>query len=72
MMGQRVARVDATLGQHERRLQRFSLAVGAADNAGAYDREAILREVREDVLIVEGPQDAARAIGQDVVDKLFE
>ncbi len=70
--GQRVARVDELVGQMERRLQRFALAVNAADSCGVYDREAIMRDARRDILIVEGPQDAAEAVDQNAIDKLFD
>jgi chemotaxis protein CheZ len=70
--GQRVARVNQTLGQIEKRLQRFSLAVKASDARGGYDRESIMREARREVLIVEGPQNAAVGVDQHAIDKLFD
>jgi chemotaxis protein CheZ len=69
--GQRVARVDEMIGQIERRLQRFALAVKASDGSGGYDREAILREARREVLIVEGPQNTD-GCDQTDIDKLFD
>jgi chemotaxis protein CheZ len=70
--GQRVARVDEMLGQIEKRLQRFALAVKASDANGGFDREAIMREARREVLIVEGPQNAgAAAVDQGAIDSLF-
>jgi chemotaxis protein CheZ len=69
LTGQRVARVDELIAQLERRLQRFALAVNAADGSG-YDREAVLREARREALIVEGPQNAD-GCDQSEVDKLF-
>jgi chemotaxis protein CheZ len=68
--GQRVVRVNDTLGQVEKRLQRFSLAVKASDANGGYDRDSIMREARREVLIVEGPQNAA-GINQQTIDELF-
>ena len=70
LAGQRVARVDEVISQLERRLQRFALAVNAADGAG-YDQEAIMREARREVLIVEGPQDGKAGCDQSAVDDLF-
>ena len=70
--GQRVARVNEMLGQIEKRLQRFALAVKASDARGGYDREAIMREARREVLIVEGPQNAMAGIDQGAIDKLFD
>ena len=70
--GQRVARVNEMLGQIEKRLQRFALAVKASDARGGYDREAIMREARREVLIVEGPQNATAGIDQGAIDKLFD
>jgi chemotaxis protein CheZ len=71
--GQRVARVNDMLGQIEKRLQRFALAVKASDARGGYDREAIMREARREVLIVEGPQNhAAAGVDQNAIDKLFD
>jgi chemotaxis protein CheZ len=71
LTGQRVERIDELVGQMERRLQRFALAVNAADSAVGYDRETITREARREVLIVEGPQNDA-ATDQGAIDKLFD
>jgi chemotaxis protein CheZ len=71
LTGQRVARVDELVGQMERRLQRFALAVNASDSNIVFDREAITREARREVLIVEGPQNEA-ATDQSAIDKLFD
>jgi chemotaxis protein CheZ len=70
--GQRVARIAEMLSQVEKRLQRFALAVKASDASGGYDREAIMREARREVLIVEGPQNAALGVDQNAIDKLFD
>lgn len=70
--GQRVARVDEMLRHIEKRLQRFALAVKASDGRSGYDRESIMREARREVLIVEGPQNAAAGIDQSAIDKLFD
>jgi hypothetical protein len=44
--------------------------VKASDANGGYDRESIMREARREVLIVEGPQNAA-GINQQTIDELF-
>jgi chemotaxis protein CheZ len=72
LTGQRVARVDDLVGQMEKRLQRFALAVKAADSTVLYDREAIMQEARRELLIVQGPQNATVAVTQSAVDKLFD
>lgn len=69
LTGQRVARLDEMIGELERRLQRFALAVNAADTSG-YDRDAILAEARREALIVEGPQNG-NGCDQSAVDALF-
>jgi chemotaxis protein CheZ len=71
LTGQRVSRVDELVGQMERRLQRFALAVKASDSAGVFDRDAINREARREILIVEGPQNEA-ATDQSAIDKMFD
>lgn len=71
LTGQRVSRVDELVGQMERRLQRFALAVKASDSASVFDRDAINREARREVLIVEGPQNEA-ATDQSAIDKMFD
>lgn len=72
LTGQRVSRVDELICQIEKRLQRFALAVKAADSSTGFDRDAILREARKEVLIVEGPQNANAGVDQDAIDKLFD
>jgi chemotaxis protein CheZ len=69
--GQRLGRVATTLNQMEKRLSRFASSVRIADAADVFDREAIVREARREVLLVEGPQDEGQAIEQDAIDKLF-
>lgn len=69
--GQRLVRAASRLSAAERRLERFAKAVRIADRAEKSDRDAILREARREVLLVEGPQDPASAIAQDDVDRLF-
>jgi chemotaxis protein CheZ len=71
LTGQRVQRIDELVGQMERRLQRFALAVNAADSTAGYDRETITREARREVLIVEGPQNGS-GTDQGAIDKLFD
>ncbi len=69
--GQRLARAASRLFAAERRLQRFAKAVRIADRAEKFDREAILRKARREVLLLDGPQDPESAIAQDDVDRLF-
>lgn len=70
--GQRLGRAMETLLDVERRLERFAKAVKVADTADLFDRKAIMREARREVLLVEGPQDAEQAIEQAAIDKLFD
>jgi chemotaxis protein CheZ len=70
--GQRIDRATDTLLDVERRLERFAKAVKIADAADLFDRKAIMREARREVLMVEGPQNAGNAIEQSAIDKLFD
>ena len=70
--GQRLGRAMETLTDVERRLERFTKAVKVADAADLFDRKAIMREARREVLLVEGPQNAEQAIEQSAIDKLFD
>lgn len=70
--GQRIAKVTEALGQVEKRLNRFADAVKARDTADAQDPEEQLRQARREVLLLNGPQDEDKAIGQDEIDKLFD
>jgi chemotaxis protein CheZ len=72
LTGQRLDRALTTLGEVEARLERFTKAVKIADAADRFDRKAILREARREVLLVEGPQDADVAVKQTDIDKLFD
>lgn len=72
LAGQRLARAKRALAEIERRLQRFAASTGIPDAAAHFDRESILREVRSEVLLVDGPQAGDEAIGQGAVDKLFD
>lgn len=72
LAGQRLARALSTLDELERRLGRLVASLGVADATDTIDREAILREARREILLVEGPQNARRSIEQDAVDKLFD
>ena len=72
LAGQRLARALSTLAQLERRLGRMVSALGVADAVDAIDPQAILREARREILLVEGPQNAQGSIEQDAVDKLFD
>lgn len=72
LAGQRLSRAGAALASMEKRLERFIRAVRIADSGEVYDREAILREARREILLVAGPQDTGIAIDQHTVDKLFD
>jgi chemotaxis protein CheZ len=72
LAGQRLARAKRALAEIERRLQRFAASTGVADATAHFDREAIMREVRGEVLLVDGPQTRDQAIGQSAVDELFD
>ena len=69
--GQRIGRAVEAINDVERRLERFTKAVKIADAADLFDRQAILREARREVLILEGPQTDGQGIAQSAVDKLF-
>ncbi|MBV9075896.1 MAG: chemotaxis protein, partial [Methylobacteriaceae bacterium] len=71
MTGQRLARVETIMAELERRLARFSAKIRIPDAQDVFDRESILREVRREMLIVEGPQNRGAGIGQDAVDQMF-
>jgi chemotaxis protein CheZ len=70
--GQRLERATETLLDVERRLERFTKAVKVADRQDLFDRKAIMREARREVLMVEGPQNAGQAVEQSAIDKLFD
>ena len=70
--GQRLERATETLLDVERRLERFAKAVKVADRPDLFDRKAIMREARREVLMVEGPQNAGKAVEQSAIDKLFD
>jgi chemotaxis protein CheZ len=71
LAGQRLDRAMDGLLDLERRLERFAKAVKIADAPEFFDRTAIMRDARREVLLVEGPQDGGAAIEQTEVDKLF-
>lgn len=71
LAGQRLARATVRLTQLEKRIERFIRTVNVPDAAIVFDRDAIVRTVRREMLLVEGPQAAGDAIDQDGVDKLF-
>jgi chemotaxis protein CheZ len=70
--GQRIAKVLEALRQVEKRLNRFTAAVNARDAQDALDPEDALRQARREVLLLNGPQSADKAIGQDDIDALFD
>lgn len=69
--GQRLARATTLLGEMEKRIDRFARAVNIPDAADVFDRAAIVREMRREVLLVDGPQGSGAAIDQDAVDRMF-
>lgn len=71
LAGQRLARATVRLTELEKRIERFIRTVNVPDAAIVFDRDAIVRAVRREVLLVEGPQAAGDAIDQDAVDRLF-
>lgn len=72
LAGQRLQRAAQELGSLEKRFERFLAAVRIADAGDVIDREAILREARREILLVEGPQSSGQTIEQGAVDKLFD
>ncbi len=72
LAGQRLGRAMDTLQEIEGRLGRFAKSVKIADAADLFDRRAILREARREVLLVEGPQENGVGIEQSAIDKLFD
>jgi chemotaxis protein CheZ len=71
LAGQRITRATTALTEIEKRLARFASAVKVPDAVENFDRAAIMREARKEVLLVEGPQAATIAIEQDAVDRMF-
>lgn len=69
--GQRIAKVVEALAHVEKRLGRFASAVNARDTSETADPEDALRQARREVLLLNGPQDAAVAVKQDDIDALF-
>lgn len=69
--GQRIARVNETLAQIEKRLGRFANEVKAQDAEGAPDPEEVLRQARREVLLLNGPQNDGDGVNQDDIDKMF-
>ena len=72
ILGQRLSRVSAAIEVLERRLRRLIETVRIPDATDVFDREAIMREARRQVLLVEGPQDGGEAVEQTAIDKLFD
>jgi chemotaxis protein CheZ len=72
LTGQRINRVFESLGQLEKRLERFAKAVNIRDSAEGADPEEALRQGRREVLLLNGPQNEDAAIKQDDIDALFE
>jgi chemotaxis protein CheZ len=72
LTGQRVRKVVDTLRQIEARVTRFATAINARDIAGYVDEAERQREERARALLLNGPQDASKAVSQSNVDLLFE
>lgn len=72
LAGQRLQRAAHELGALAKRFERFRGAVRIPDAGDLIDREAIVREARREILLVEGPQSSAETIEQGAVDKLFD
>jgi chemotaxis protein CheZ len=70
--GQRINRVFESLGQLEKRLDRFAKAVNIRDSVEGADPEEALRQARREVLLLNGPQNEDAAIKQDDIDALFD
>jgi chemotaxis protein CheZ len=70
--GQHLSRAIGSLERVQKRVQRFSKAVKVADATELFDREAIIRKARKEILLIEGPQNRDAAIDQAAVDKLFD
>lgn len=68
--GQRIAKVVEALRQLETRLSRFASAVKARDEGGL-DPEEVERRVRNELLMLNGPQLKGPAVAQDEIDALF-
>jgi chemotaxis protein CheZ len=70
--GQRISKVVEALGQLEKRLSRFAIAVNARDSdAVPLDAEDAQREARRETLLLNGPQMDGAAIAQDDIDAMF-
>ncbi len=69
--GQRIRKVVDALRQLENRLTRFATAVKARDEAGM-DPAEMERRVRDELLILNGPQLKGLATPQDAIDALFD
>lgn len=69
--GQRIRKVGDSLRQLETRLSRFATAVKARDEAGI-DPAEMERRVRDELLILNGPQIKGPATPQDAIDALFD
>jgi chemotaxis protein CheZ len=69
--GQRVRKVVETLHQIEARVTRFAEAVNARDVEGFANEVERRRAERAASQLINGPQDKATAIPQDVIDALF-
>jgi chemotaxis protein CheZ len=69
--GQRIAKVVEALRHLESRLSRFANAVKAKDKGGI-DPEEVERRVRNELLLLNGPQLNGPAVAQNEIDALFD
>jgi chemotaxis protein CheZ len=69
--GQRIGKVVEALRQLETRLTRFAAAVKAKDEGGI-DPAEVERRVRNELLILNGPQLKGPATAQDAIDAMFD
>lgn len=72
LTGQRISRVVETLRHIEERVSHFADAIGAVDGEAELSEREQARQKRAKELILNGPQDKAKAIEQDVVDAIFD
>lgn len=71
LTGQRVRKVVDTLQQIERRVTRFAGAINAKDAEGYADDAERNRAERQRSLMLNGPQEQAKALAQDNIDVMF-
>ena len=70
LTGQRIAKVGEAMSQLETRLSKFANAVNAKD-ANGIDPVEVERRMRNELLLLNGPQMNGPATSQDAIDALF-